>query len=277
MQKMKRLSVLLLVTIVFTACGEYQKVLNKGTVDEQYKMATDLYEQGKYNKAIQLFEKVIPKYQRKPQMERIQFMIANANYKTKNYDLASYYFNRFIGNYPNSSKIEEASFLAAHSYYLSSPKSNRDQADTEKALNAFQGFIDKYPNSDKLAEANKYYDELSKRLEKKAFDNAKLYYKTEHYKAAIVALDTFLEDNFGTIYKEDAMAYKFLASYELAMKSVDYKKEKRINDAILTHQRFEKSFPTSTRIKEFAGLVENLQKELKLLKKQQEKFKTNGL
>ena len=78
MRKMKKLSVLFLVVVLFSACGEYQKVLNKGTTEDQYKMATKLYEEGKYNKSIQLFEKIIPKYQRKPQMERIQFMVAEA-------------------------------------------------------------------------------------------------------------------------------------------------------------------------------------------------------
>jgi len=277
MHKMKKLSVLFLAVVLFSACSEYQKVLNKGAADEQYKMATKLYEEGKYNKSIQLFEKIIPKYQRKPQMERIQYMVAESNYKTKNYNLASYYFNRFIGNYPNSSKLEEASYLTAHSYYLASPKSSRDQADTQKALTAFQSFIDKYPDSDKSEEANKFYDELTKRLEKKGFDNAKHYYKTENYAAAITALDVFLEDNFGTVFKEDALAYKFLASYELGMKSVFLKKEKRLNDAILAYNRLQKRYPESGKLKEFENLLENLNKELITTKELQEKLNTNGL
>ncbi|MDH5414798.1 MAG: outer membrane protein assembly factor BamD, partial [Flavobacteriaceae bacterium] len=226
---MKKFSVLLLVIILFSACSEYQKVLNKGATEDQYKMATELYEAEKYNKAIQLFEKVIPKYQGKPQMERIQYMVAQSNYNSKNYNLASYYFNRFIGNYPNSSKLEEATYLVAHSHYLASPKSSLDQADTQKALTAFQNFIDKYPESDKFEEANKYYDELIKRLEKKSFDIAKQYYHTEDYQAAISAFDIFMEENFGTEFREDAMAYKFLSAYELGIRSIFSKKEKRLN------------------------------------------------
>lgn len=279
MQKIKSYSVLILVIILFTSCSEYQKVLNKGETDAQYKMATKLYEEGKYNKSILLFEKVIPKYQRKPQMERIQFMVAESNYKTKSYELAAYHFNRFIGNYPNSTKLEEASYLSAHSYYLNSPKSSRDQADTQKALAAFQNFIDKYPNSDKVDEANKIYDELFKRLEKKSFDIAKLYYKTEKYKASIVAFDIFIEDNFGTQYKEEALAYKFLASYELGINSVFSKKEERLNDAVLAYNRFQKSFPESDRLKEkgFTDLFDEVNKELIKTKEELEKFKTNGL
>jgi outer membrane protein assembly factor BamD len=277
MQKLKKFSVLLLVIILFSACSEYQKVLNKGTTEDQYKMATELYEIEKYNKAIQLFEKVIPKYQGKPQMERIQYMVAQSNYNTKNYNLASYYFNRFIGNYPNSSKLEEATYLVAHSHYLASPKSSLDQADTQKALTAFQNFIDKYPESDKFEEANKYYDELIKRLEKKSFNIAKQYYHTEDYQAAIAAFDIFMEENFGTEFREDAMAYKFLSSYELGIRSIFSKKEKRLNDAILAYNRFQKSFPKSERLSEFTNLLDNLNDELIITKELQEKITTNGL
>lgn len=277
MQKMRKFSIVIIVAIALASCSEYQKVLNKGTAEDQYKLASELFEQEKYGKSIILFEKIMPKYQRKPQMERIQYMISEANYKTKNYDLAAYHYNRFIGNYPNSSKLEEAAFMIAHSYYMASPKSSLDQAETQKALTAFQSFIDKYPNSEKVEEANKYYDELVKRLEKKSFDIAKNYYHTEYYQAAITAFDTFLEDNFGTEYKEEAMAYKFLASYELGMNSIFLKKEQRLNDAILAYSRFEKSFPESERLKDFKNKLNNLNNELKSTQELQAKLDSNGL
>ncbi|MET2984335.1 outer membrane protein assembly factor BamD [Aureibaculum conchae] len=277
MFRIKQLGLLVVIGLTFTACSEYQKVLNKGTTQDQYKMATQLFEEGKYNKSINLFEKVIPKYGAKPQMERIQFMVGEANYKTKSYELASYYFERFIGNYPSSSKIEEATFLAAHSYYLSSPKASRDQANTHKALTALQNFIDKFPQSDKLEEANKYYDELATRLEKKQFNIAKQYYITQKYQAAIMAFDIFIEDNFGTEFKEEALAYKFLSAYELATNSVITKKEERIENAIASYNRLEKSFPESKRLKDFSSKSEDLNKELEKTKELYAKYTDNGL
>lgn len=277
MFRIKQLGLLVVIGLAFSACSEYQKVLNKGTTQDQYKMATQLFEEGKYSKSINLFEKVIPKYGAKPQMERIQFMVGEANYRTKSYELASYYFERFIGNYPASSKIEEATFLAAHSYYLSSPKSSRDQANTHKALTALQNFIDKFPQSEKIEEANKYYDELATRLEKKQFDIAKQYFITQKYQAAIMAFDIFVEDNFGTKFKEEALAYKFLAAYELGMNSVITKKQERIENAIASHERLEKSFPESKRLKDFSSKLEDLNKELEKTKEIYAKLTDNGL
>ena len=90
MLKNKIYILILLVTVGVSSCSEYQKVLNKGSVEDQYKMATKLYEDQKYNKAIQLFEKITPSYRGKPQMERIQFMIAQSHYNTKLYIIVNF-------------------------------------------------------------------------------------------------------------------------------------------------------------------------------------------
>lgn len=265
MRKIKIYIFIFLIATGLYSCSEYQKVLNKGTVEKQYEMATKLYEEQKFNKAIQLFEKITPSYRGKPQMERIQYMVAQSHYNTKQYSLAAYYFDKFTKNYPKSSKIEEAAFLSAHSYYMSSPVYSLDQKDTREALNALQNFIYKYPESDKIVDANKYIKELTFKLEKKSFEIAKQYYHTEDYIAAIVAFDNLLEDYLGTSLKEDALYYKFLASYKLGMNSIIIKKEERLQDALKYHERFKRNFPNSKYLEETEKLLEKAQKELNSL------------
>lgn len=263
---MKKIVFLFFISISFISCGEYQKMLNKGEVKEQYKMAQDLYEAEKYDRAISLFEKIIPSFERKPQMQRIQFMVANANYQTKNYSLAAYYFNRFISNYPNSSKIEEADYLVTQSYYKASPRYSLDQKDTDKALESLQNFLEKYPKSTYVEEINNQHKELTRKLERKAYEIAKLYYKTERYTSAIVAFDNFIADFLGTKHKEDALFYKFKAANDLSLKSVLYKKEKRIESAIVYYNRFNKLYPESKYTNESIDLIQKLNKELEIIK-----------
>ena len=262
MLKIKHIILGLVVALVLSSCSGFQKTLNKGTAAEQYTLATKLYEAGKYNKAIQLFEKVIPHYRGKPQMERIQYMYSEANYKTKNYLLSAYHFGKFVKNYPRSSKKEEAAFLSAHSYYLSIPRSSLDQSDTQTAITAFQKFIDTYPQSDKIAEANEYIKIMQLRLEKKGFDIAYNYYHREQYKSAVVAFDNYLSDNLGTSYKEDALYYKSKAAYFLALKSVPSKKEARIKVAIKAIDRIERNFKETKYKKDLLKLRADLDKEL---------------
>lgn len=266
MQKMKNLAFLLLFSLLLFSCGEYQKVLNKGTVEEKYKMAVKLYETKKYAKALRLFEKITPAYKGKPQMERIQFMVAQSNFNEKSYTLAGYYFDRFMKNYPKSSKNEEAAFLSAYSYKLASPVFSKDPTDTKKALEAFQSFINMYPNSDKIEEANQHYKDLRYKLQKKYFEIAKVYYTTaeydrRNYQAAIQAFDNLLSDYLGSEFKEEALYYRFKAAYDFELKSTDRRKSERIKVAIEAYDKLKRNYPESKFMEECNEMLEVLQKE----------------
>lgn len=265
---MKKVAYLLIFSLILVSCGEYQRVLNKGSKDEQYKMAVKLYESQKYSKALRLFELITPTYRGKPQMERIQFMVANSNFNTKNYTSAGYYFDRFTKNYPRSSKKEEAAYLSALSYYKAAPRFSLDPTDTNKALTSFQKFIDEYPNSTRLADANKNYKELRYKLEKKSFEIAKTYYRTanydsRNYKAAIVAFDNLLEDYLGTEFKEEALYYKLKASHDFALKSTTRRKEERLNEAVKAYDKLKRNFPESKFLKDSDEMLATIKEEQK--------------
>ena len=266
MQKIKNLACFLAFSILLFSCGEYQKVLNKGTVEDQYKMAVKMYETKNYAKALRLFEKVTPAYRGKPQMERIQFMVAQSNFNEKNYSLAGYYFDRFTNNYPKSSKKEEAAFLSAYSYKLSSPVFSKDPTDTNKALEAFQSFISTYPDSEKIDEANQHYKELRYKLQKKYFEIAKTYYRTadydlRNYKAAIQAFDNLLSDYLGSEFKEEALYYRLKCAHDFVLKSTDRRREERIKDAIEAYDKLKRNFPESKYMEESNDMLATLQKE----------------
>jgi len=266
MQKIKNLACLLVLSLLLFSCGEYQKILNKGSVEEQYKMAVKMYETKNYGKALRLFEKVTPAYRGKPQMERIQFMVAQSNFNEKNYSLAGYYFDRFTNNYPKSSKKEEAAFLSAYSFKLSSPVYGKDPTDTNKALESFQRFISTYPDSDKIDEANQHYKDLRYKLQRKYFEIAKTYYTTSdydlrNYKAAIQAFDNLLSDYLGSEFKEEALYYRLKCAHDFVLKSTDRRRKERIKDAIEAYDKLKRNFPESKFMEESNEMLATLQKE----------------
>ncbi|CAI8350566.1 MAG: Outer membrane protein assembly factor BamD [Polaribacter sejongensis] len=281
MQKIKNLACLLMFSLVLFSCGEYQKVLNRGTAEEQYKMATKMYESNKYSKALRLFEKITPTYRGKPQMERIQFMVAQSNFNEKSYSTSGYYFDRFAKNYPKSSKKEEASFLSAYSYKLASPRFSLDATDTKKALEAFQTFIDTYPDSDRTEEANTHYKELRYKLQKKSFEIAKTYYRTadydlRNYKSAIQAFDNLLSDYLGSEFKEEAYYYRLKAAHDFVLKSTVRRKPERIKDAIEAYEKLKRNFPESKFMEasnEMLATLDATEKEVAAIFAKQKEFK----
>jgi outer membrane protein assembly factor BamD len=228
---MKKIISLLLLTVLFVSCNEYQKALKNDDVAVKFEMGTKLYEAGKYTKAIRLFEQIAPAYRGKPQAEKLFYMFAQSYYKTGQYYLAGYQFESFTSGYPKSEKVQEAAYLGPKSYSMLSPVYSLDQTDTYKAIDKLQAFIDTYPNSEYLPEANETVRVLSEKIEKKVFENAKGYNTISDYKSALVALDNFIADYPGTPFKEDALYYKFDSAYQLGINSVESKKEERLNVA----------------------------------------------
>lgn len=272
MRKIKILTLVFSAMILLNSCGEYQRAIGKGTMEERYKLAVKKYEEKDFKKALRLFEIVTPHYRGKPQMERIQFMVAQANFNTRSYTLSGYYFDRFTKNYPKSSKKEEAAFLSAYSYKLASPVFSLDQTDTNKALLAFQLFINDYPNSDRLEEANQHYKDLRFKLEKKMFEIGKTYYRTavtdfRNYKAAIVTFDNLISEYLGTTLKEEALYYRYRAYHDLVLVSTDRKKEQRIIDAMAAYDKLVRNFPKTKFLKESDDMLTDIKEEQKKLVK----------
>ncbi|MEO8239539.1 MAG: outer membrane protein assembly factor BamD [Flavobacterium sp.] len=248
---MKKIVSLLIVVVLFCSCSDYQKALKNEDVAAKFEIATKMYDAGKYNKAIRLFEQLAPTYRGKPQAEKLFYMFSQSYYKTKQYYLAGYQFESFVSGYPRSEKVQEAAFLGAYSYSKLSPVYSLDQADTIKALDKLQAFIDNYPNSEYLAQANEAVKKLTEKLEKKAYENAKGYNTISDYKSALVAFDNFIADYPGTSFKEDALFYKYDSAYQLAINSVPAKMEERLNVAKVSYNNLLK-FKSDTKYKKQA-------------------------
>ncbi|AEW86239.1 outer membrane protein assembly factor BamD [Flavobacterium columnare NBRC 100251 = ATCC 23463] len=257
----------ILSTMLLASCSEYQKALKSEDPAVKLTAATHKYEQEKYTKAIRLFEQIAPVYRGKADAENLYYMFAKSYFVTEQYYLAGYQFESFNALYPKSKNAEEAAFLGAKSYSELSPVYSLDQTDTEKAISKMQEFINKYPNSTSLSEANKIVLGLQQKLEKKAFEIAKQYNTISDYKAALKALDNFLIDYPGTVYKEKALFYKLDSAYKLAINSVTTKMEERLKEARLAYNGLMKFKADSSFKKEADQMLVRIEKDLQQFQK----------
>jgi outer membrane protein assembly factor BamD len=235
MNKFYTLSLLFLLLI---SCSPYQKALKSEDMGVKYTAAEEKYNNGKYNKAIRLFEQMAPSYRGKPQAEKMFYMFAQSYFKTNQFYLAGYQFESFSSSYPKSEKLEECAYLGALCYSKLSPLYSLDQVDTQKAIDKMQIFIDNYSESAYLSEANGIVKELREKLEKKSFEIAKQYYTIYDYKSALIALDNFVADYPGTPFRDAALYYKIDSAYQLAINSVPEKVKERLLNAKEAYEKF---------------------------------------
>lgn len=262
--KTLRTFIFILSVLLLSACSEYNKVLKSNDIEYKYAKAKEYYEDGDYNKALSLFNELGTLFRGSARSEEVQYYIASCHYKIKDYYFANYYYKNFAKTYPGSPEAETAAFRSAYCSYLNSPVSSLDQSETTQAIDEFQSFLNRYPNSSLRDSANTMIDELRLKLEKKAFDNAKLYYLTENYKSATIALENMRKDFPDSPHREEIEFLIVKSSYLLAINSISTKKEERLNETIENYHKFVDNFQDSKYLKKaeeyYADAVRELEK-----------------
>ena len=252
-----------LFTYVLASCSSYDKLLKSSDNEMKYEMAVKYYEQKDYFRALQLFDELVPVYRGTAKAEKIYYLYAYSYYGQENYLAATYHFKSFVNTYPRSEHVEEAAYMAAYCYFLDSPEYNLDATNTVKAISELQSFINTYPKSNRVLECNRLIDLLRSKLETKAFENAKLYYNTEEFNAEVTSFNILLKDYPDTKYKEEAMYLSFTASYKLALKSVEKKKNIRLKTAMQSYSDFMSKYPESKYKTEVLSMFSSLEREIK--------------
>lgn len=280
----KRVVLGLVVSCVLFSCNRtYEKAMKSDDPEFILKSANQLFEDQKWQYAIDLYQKISSSYAGKEEAEQIALNSAAANYEDKNYPLAAKQYKNFYIHFNKSDKAEEALYQSAYSYYKGSPEYNLDQKNTYAAIKELQGFIDRFPNSERVAEANKLMNELRQKLERKAFEIAKSYYKTLKYKSAVVNFANFLDDFPDSSYREEAYLNLLKSKAQLAIRSIYSKKALRIKEAKTAYRLFKKAYPESkyseeaekwlNRVKEAEKEQEDQAKLIKKLERETKKEK----
>ena len=88
-----------------------------------------------------------------------------------------------------------------------------------------------------------YINELTTKLEKKAFEIAKQYNTIMKYPVALDALDDFISDFPGSVYREDALFYKLDSQYKYAINSFNILVEDRLKEALEMYNTLIGYFP----------------------------------
>lgn len=265
----RRISALLFVVlffVLFTGCkSKFEKLKNSNNITMKYQEAVKFYEKGKYSKAQILFDDLASKYRGRTEAEDLFYFLAYTNYRLKDYTSARFHFKRFAETYPNSPRAEECRFMSAYCYYVESPRSTLDQDNTRKAIDELQLFVNIYPESERAKEAGELIQNLRDKLEKKAFDNAKLYYNmgtADDYRAAVIALENVLKTYPDTKYAEEIEFLIIKSQYLYADNSYPNRQEQRFNDAIDYAEHFLEQYEQSKYRGEASSLKESAGKKI---------------
>ena len=259
---MKKYLILLFAFFALSACKTAQDMAMK-SADKDFilKVANEKFEKKKWTDALALYERLSNLVAGTDDAPNVVYNSAYANYYDKNYKLAGHQFKNFAVTFPQDKRAEDASYMSALCYYEGSMDYNLDQTNTELAINELQSFLNAFPNSEKSKNINELIDELTYKLEFKAYENAKQYYKMADYKAANVSFENVLEDFPSTKLRGKIYEYILKSRYELAVNSVYALKKDRIENALSFTKQVERETPDSENGKLALELRDKLNKE----------------
>ena len=260
---------LIVIILVAGSCkSKFEKLKASNDNAKKYQAALALYNKKQYNKALELFETLVQRYRGQAQAEDLYYYYAYANYNLKDYTSARYHFKTFADTYPQSLRSEECRFMAAYCYYLDSPIFSLDQENTTKAIETLQLFINLYPKSERVAEAGKLIQNLRDKLEKKSFENSKLYLTIGDYNAAVIAFGNTLRDYPDTKYAEEIDFLTIKAQYMYANHSRNNVQTDRFNQAIAYEQQFAEKYPSSKYLHDAQAYKKNSETGIATAKRQ---------
>jgi len=263
------------IALLFAACGEYNKILKSTDYNVKFAYAKKYYNDGKYSRAATLFEEVVQVSRSTSRGEEALYLLAQSNYKMKDYSTASEYFRTYYMTYQRGEYTELARYYSAYGLYLDSPDPRLDQTDTYKSMQQFQDFIELYPQSERKEEAQNILFELQEKLALKELLAVRLYYNLGDYSilsfpggnylSCVITAQNAIQSYPYSKYREELMYYMFKSKYEMAVRSVEEKKEFRYRDVVDEYFAYSNEYPEGKYIKEVKRLYENIDKELKKL------------
>lgn len=258
-----RLYTLLVISVLVSSCGEYEKLLKSTDYDLKKAKAREYYEAGKYAKASELFSQILPRFRATDEAEELNWLNAQSSYKVKDYLVAGTHFKSLIEQYPFGRYAEEATFLAAKCDYFLSPRARLDQENTRRAIEGFNLFMTRYGASPLVEECKTLVRELEEKLVEKSYLNARLYYDMGQYKSAVVALNNSLKEFTDSKYREEMMYLKLNSLFLYAEKSLPARQKERYQDTLDDYYSFMEEFPQSRYSKEIQKIHEATEKFLK--------------
>lgn len=263
MKYTKLLMILLLAAAAAAACkSEYQLLLEGYDEDAKYAAAFDYFNQGKYSKAAQLFESLSVTTNGTERDDTIQYYWGLSNYRFKDFYTAETNFKEFVEKFPRSPFAEEAGFLRIDCLYNSSLRYELDQSSTVQTVSAIGEYLTNYPGTQHLEACRNILQELGIRLDRKAYEAAKLYYKMEDYLAARVALKNVLKEDADNYYREEILYYAAKSSYKYAQLSIPEKQKERYLTFIDDYLNFVGEYDASPYRREMDVLYKRAQKAL---------------
>ncbi len=214
MRRIPIICICLVVLLVATGCStlkdQFDKIFgidDSAGAQELAWEGMDAYENGKYDKAIEKFQKLKDYYPFSKYAILAELKIADAHYQREEYEEAAFAYENFEQLHPRNEAIPYVIYQIGRCYYDQIDSPDRDQTSAQKALETFQRLVKQFPGDQYSTRAAEHIKTAQKSLAGHAYGVGVFYYKSKHYKAALNRFMSIISDYPDVGYHQKALEY----------------------------------------------------------------------
>ena len=171
------------VLLIVSGCAWFESKEEK-PAQELVQDGVDYFEDGKYKKAIESFEKLRDWYPFSRYAILAELKIADAYFNLESYTDAIFAYEEFEQLHPRNEAVPYVIFRIGRSYFNQIDTIDRDQSNAAKALETYQRLVQQYPDDAYAGMARSDMVACYQSLSGHEFYVGLFYYKNKNYKAA---------------------------------------------------------------------------------------------
>jgi len=187
------LRVTLFIVILANGCAWWQKKEPEPTPQVLYENAMKLFEKKKYEKAAEAFKKFKEEFPLSEYTPLVELRIADAYFFQKKYAEAIVLYEEFRKLHPMHPEISYAAYQVGMCHANQMLSLDRDQTETEKAIEQFRYLIENFPKSPQAADAKTRMQVCQKQMADHEFYIGHFYFRTKRYRAALGRFEGILQ------------------------------------------------------------------------------------
>lgn len=134
-----------------------------------------------------------------------QFAVAQAYQRSGDHAVAAVEYEILRKDFPTSELAEEAFYQEGMCYVEQVPPIELEQSATRRALAHFQRYLAEYPDGERHGDAQEQIDQLSRHLDRKELEAARLYARLGNWRAVEVTLAASLAAGTGSELRPDML------------------------------------------------------------------------
>jgi outer membrane protein assembly factor BamD len=221
---------LALLTVVFLLSGckiwlpwAKKTELASSTPGGLYQQGLQEYQNGKYKRSIELFQRVKEEYPLSPLAIAAEMGIADSYFSGKQYPEAELVYSEFLNLHPTNENLPYVMYQIGMCHFNEITSIDRDQSETFKALKEFERLMARFPGSKFSFMAEKMVRECRKTLGEQEFYVGEFYFNIKEYPSALRRFEKIVREypNVGLDFK---VSY-FIAETKRRIVEADAKKK----------------------------------------------------